>query len=121
MVSVRYSVNSFCETEQTRLVAFVTLTQNKISKTEDYGQRSASWQTGFIFAPRFVSSVVSSSACLCMVFVSVSDNVLPDDTLQCYINTTTEAEDKSTFNSLVIVDDSVESVSNGEHSAFFEL
>ena len=115
MVSVRYSVNSFCETEQTRLVAFVTLTQNKISKTEDYGQ------TGFIFAPRFVSSVVSSSACLCMVFVSVSDNVLPDDTLQCYINTTTEAEDKSTFNSLVIVDDSVESVSNGEHSAFFEL
>lgn len=120
MVSVRHSVSSFCKTEQTRLVAFVTLTQNKIGQTEDYGQRSASWQTGLIFAPRFVSSVVSSvvspSACLCVVFVSLSDNVLPDDTLQCYINTTTEAEDKSTSNSLVTVDDSVESVDSTVHS-----
>ena len=51
-------------------------------KKSAVSERSAASQAGLIFAARCLCALVSSSACMCMVFVSVfhdgSDNVLAE-------------------------------------------
>ena len=51
-------------------------------KKSAVSERSAASQAGLIFAPKYLCALVSSSACMCMMFASVfhdgSDNVLPE-------------------------------------------